>query len=98
MTQHFTTDSLDADTLAYLTRVSAAEGKRMPGIYNGQSSYWPIIGLILGFVILLVTALITLPPTEDPTKEAMLQTAGFLLGGWMVLAAFRVWSAISSGK
>lgn len=98
MTQHFTTDNLDADTLAYLKRVSAAEGKRMPGIYNGWSDYWPVVGLVLGFVTLVVTALMTFPPTEEPTKEALLQTAGFLLGGWLILAAFRVWAATAAGK
>ncbi|WP_020469283.1 hypothetical protein [Zavarzinella formosa] len=98
MTQHFTTDQLDADTLRYLQIVAAADGKRMPGIYNGQTNLWPVGGLIIGIAILVATFFLTFPPTEEPTKEACLQTAGALLGGWMITAAFRVWMASASGK
>jgi len=98
MTQTYAVDRLDADTLSYLKRVAAADGKRMPGVYQGTTNYWPVIGLILGFILIGATVLGTFPPTEEPAKEALLQTAGFLLGGWMIVAAFRIWSGAAAGK
>ena len=38
------------------------------------------------------------PEFDDTLKEAMLQTAGFMLGGWLVVAAVRVWMSGKSGK
>ena len=98
MTQRFPTHQLDSSTLAYLRTVVRAGGRRMPGIFHAKSNYWPVIGLLLGLMVLFVTLVMTFPPTEEPTKEALLQTAGFLLGGWLVLAAFRVWIARAAGR
>src|SRR5688500_2208469 len=93
MTETYQFEELDGETRDYLSLAKERNGKGMPGIFVGKSSYWPVIGLILGFVILVATVLFTFPPTAPPMKEAMLQTAGFLLGGWMIVAALRVWSS-----
>jgi hypothetical protein len=70
----------------------------LPGIYCAKSNNLPLIGVIVGFAVIILTVLVTMPPTLPPTKEALLQTAGFLLGGWMILAAMRVWMAGKTGK
>jgi hypothetical protein len=67
-------------------------------MYSGESTYLPLVGLIVGFVVMVTTLILTFPPTEQPTREAMLQTAGLMLGGWMVVAALRVWVSGKSGK
>lgn len=98
MTQQYHASQLDPDTTRYLKTVSSSSGIGMPGIYSGGVNGWPIVALILGLIILVGTLFITLPPTEDPTKEAMLQTAGILFGGWCFLAAFRMWFAQAAGS
>ncbi len=91
-------EELDAETRQYIGIVRAKNGKGMPGIYAGKSNYLPWVGIFLGSVVLIGTLVATFPPTEHPIKEAMLQTAGVLVGLWLILAAFRVWMAGASGR
>ncbi|HKA07666.1 MAG TPA: hypothetical protein VKD71_10435 [Gemmataceae bacterium] len=93
---HF--EELDTETRNYLMAARERQGKGLPGIYAGKSNYLPAIGIILGFVVMIGTLVLTFPPTEHPVKEAMLQTAGFMLGGWMIIAALRVWVGGRSGR
>src|SRR5262245_41265541 len=95
-TFHF--EELNHETRDYLQMARDKQGKGMPGIYCPKTNYWPVVGMVAGFLIVIVTVMVTFPPTLPPTKEAMLQTAGFLLGGWMIIAAMRVWMASKSGK
>ncbi|MSR55351.1 MAG: hypothetical protein EXS09_19010 [Gemmataceae bacterium] len=91
MSKTFQFEELDYETRDYLVLARRTQGKGVPGIFTPRSNSLPIIGILVGFGIMILTVLITFPPTDPPAKEAMLQTAGFLLGGWMVLAAIRVW-------
>ena len=95
-TFHF--EELDHETRDYLHMAREQNGKGMPGIFCPKSNNLPVIGMIVGFVIIIATVIVTFPPTLPPTKEALLQTAGFLLGGWMIVAAMRVWMSGKSGK
>jgi hypothetical protein len=98
MTEKYGFEEFDRETRDYLLHVRDEAGHTMPGVYIGTPNYLPVIGLILGFVVIIVTVAVTLPPTDPPVKEALLQTAGFLFGGWLVLAAVRVWMGGSSGR
>lgn len=93
MSKAFQFEELDAETREYLLLAKEKQGKGVPGIFAPRSNSWPIIGMLFGFGIMILTLLVTFPPTDPPVKEAMLQTAGFVLGGWMVIAAFRVWTS-----
>lgn len=97
MPETYRFEELDGETKEYLLLVRDKKGKGMPGIFCGTSNNKPIFAFIIGFVILIMTVFITFPPTEHPTKEAFLQTAGFLFGGWLIVAAIRIWSAGKSG-
>jgi len=93
MSKTYQFEELDQETRDYLQLAKEKQGKGVPGIFAPRSNSWPIIGMLGGFGIMVVTLLITFPPTDPPVKEAMLQTAGFVMGGWMVIAAFRVWTS-----
>jgi hypothetical protein len=94
----YQSEELDDATREYLRAVHRAGGQRMPGIYIAQPNYLPITGLILGLLVIGLTLGGTLPPVGNPLNEAMLQTAGIMLGGWMILAALRVWMGRASRR
>jgi hypothetical protein len=98
MTHTYQVEELDAETRDYLYQACEKQGKDMPGIFAAKPNSLPLIGMGVGFGVMIVTVMATFPPTLPPTKEACLQTAGFLLGGWMVIAAMRVWMSGKSGK
>jgi hypothetical protein len=98
MTDKYRLEELDHETRDYLRVAREQDGRGLPGFYVGQTDVGPVAGIIAGFVVIVITVLITFPPTDPPAKEAMLQTAGFLLGGWLILAAFRVWAAGKFGR
>src|SRR5262245_25178885 len=91
MAQKYHLQELDEATQEYLLAVRDSEGHRMPGVYVPAANYWPLIGVIAGPILILVVLLFSLGSTGDPTRWAMMQTAAILLGGWMVVAAIRVW-------
>ena len=95
MTTKYHFRELDDATQKYLLAARDSRGNGMPGLFVPQSSYLPLIGLLLGIGLVFGVLLITLPPLDDPFKVALLQTAGIMLGGWMVVAAVRVWAARS---
>jgi len=98
MSEKYQFEQLDDETRDYLMLARSKNGKGMPGIYTPKPNYLPIVGVILGFIVMLTTLYVTFPPTGHPVKVAMLQTAGYMLGGWMIVAAFRVWTGSRSGK
>ena len=98
MTEKYRFEELDRETRDYLLHARDQAGHGLPGVFVGQTDDLPVIGIVLGFAVIMATVLMTFPPTDPPVKEAMLQTAGFMLGGWMVLAAFRVWAGGKSGR
>jgi hypothetical protein len=98
MTETYRAEELDSATRDYLMQARKREGNGLPGICSVKSDYLPIVSLFAGFIVILLTMAVTLPPTENPIREAMLQTAGFLLGGWMIVAAFRLWLGVAGGS
>jgi hypothetical protein len=91
-------EELDEKTREYLRQVRTSSGRRMPGIYCGRANPWPVIALISGPIVALVFVAIGFASIKDGWAAAMLQTAGVLLGGWMVLYAFRRFLAGSNPK
>jgi hypothetical protein len=98
MSEKYQFEELDGETQQYLLYARDQKGKGVPGVYAEKSNLLPVIGVIAGFAVMVTTLFLTFPPTNHPVREAMLQTAGFLLGGWMVVAALRVWAGSKSGS
>lgn len=93
MTQTFVIEELDDASRSYLRAARDRKGAGVPGVFLPGSNYLPIVALIGGIAVLIGIAWWTLPPLDDPLKTAMLQTAGLLLGGWLILYAVRTWIA-----
>lgn len=86
-------DELDEETRDYLDAVRSQKGRRMPGIYVPGHTAQPLLALIIGPVIAFFALMQSFLSTKDAWAVAMLQTAGVLLGGWLVIFAFRRWFA-----
>ncbi len=82
-------EELDEKTREYLHAVRNSSARRMPGVYFGKTNSWPVIALLAGPVIALMFVAMGFASLKDAWATAMLQTAGVMLGGWMVLYAFR---------
>jgi hypothetical protein len=96
MSQTFLFEELDPESRAYLLAVRERQGKKSPGMFAPLSNPWPGIGIVVGPLIILFTLLFTLTTWinvvyDDPNRVALLQSGGLLLGGWMTVAAVRVW-------
>jgi hypothetical protein len=97
MAQRFEAEELDNESLEYLRTAYRTEGEGMPGVYLDAreaklpAAWLPVTGLVVGLVLIGLTLLVTMVwlALDDPINVAMLQTAGLLLGGWMVLAWVR---------
>jgi hypothetical protein len=79
MAQRYEAEELDDSTLGYLQKVEEGHGKGMPGVYLSAKSV----------VLIPLVLILTLGSLDDPTNVAFLQTAGLLLGGWLVVAWLR---------
>ncbi|MBI3408339.1 MAG: hypothetical protein HY040_08280 [Planctomycetes bacterium] len=93
MTKTFIFEELDDVTQSYLRKARDSKGLHMTGVFALQGSYLPWFGLFGGLAVIILAFWFTLPPLGEPVKAAMLQAAGLLLGGWMIVAAVRVWSS-----
>jgi hypothetical protein len=100
MSTTYNFEELDAQTREYLTAVRDAGGRGSPGVFAPSGDTLPGAGCILGPVVIAATLLGTLIPDgmalNDPTGLAMLQTAGLLLGAWLMTAKLRL--AASRGR
>lgn len=86
-------DELDDHSRDYLARVRSRKGNGMPGAYVPVTDALPGVGCFFGIVVLLGMFILSFQlMEEEPLGVAMLQTIGVLLGGWLILYAFRVWS------
>jgi hypothetical protein len=99
----FALEELDDATREYLIEVRDHEGRGSPGVFAPTKNPWPVVGCIVGPIVVGLTLILTLMPgvgiiLDDPGGVALLQTAGLLLGGWMFTAAFRVWMRKGSKK
>jgi len=95
MEQRFESEELDQETLEYLQKAVKYQGHGMPGIYLNSSqahlpaAYVHIVAVICGPIIMLVTLGFTWGSLANPVGTALFQTAGFFLGGWMIVAFVR---------
>jgi hypothetical protein len=101
MSQKIIFEELDEATHDYLIAVRDSEGSGAPGVFAPSSSSMAGCGCIGGPIIILVTLVFTLTTWlnviyDDPVRVALLQTAGLLLGGWLMLAGLR--SSASKGS
>jgi hypothetical protein len=101
MSQTFVFEELDATTREYLTAVRDAQGQGAPGVFAPTSSSLAGCGMIGGPVVIVATLLLTLTTWvnviyKDPTRVAFLQTAGLLVGGWLLFAGIRAAGAKGS--
>lgn len=84
---------LDDDTKAYLREVRNSRGDGSPGVFRSGSAGQPMLALILGLVILPLFVWAGYSSNKNPWANAMLQTAGVMLGGWLIAYAVRRWTA-----
>jgi hypothetical protein len=95
----FEFQELDSQSREYLLDAQRCSGRGMPGLFIPRNDPLPTVALITGIVILAGTALLSWQlMTEEPLGVAMLQTAGLLLGGWLIFYALRVGLAIQNSK
>jgi len=92
------TSKLDGESLAYLQRVKRSGGRGTAGLYvsgSEQASGW--LYLIIGVVVMPLFLWIGYTTNKPAWANAMIQTAGVLLGGWMIVAFLRL-SVFGQGK
>lgn len=93
MLETFGYEQLDPETKAYLHQVRELKGRGAPGVYYPLGTTRPLWALIAGVIVGPLLFWIASTSTKAPWAVAMLQTAAVLLGGWLVLYAFRRWFA-----
>src|SRR5262245_45214268 len=103
MSQTFVFEELDSGTREYLLAVRAAEGQGSPGVFAPTSSAMAGCGCIGGPIVIALTLALTLTTWvdviyKDPTRVAFLQTAGLILGGWLLIAGIRAGASKGSSK
>lgn len=84
---------LDPATKAYLRAVRQSGGRGAPGVFHATSDARAIIALLVGLIVAPVFVCMGYGTNKAPWAMAMLQTAGVMTGGWLVLYAFRRWFA-----
>jgi hypothetical protein len=94
MSQTFNFEELDQNTHDYLVAVRDAEGGGTPGVFVPSSDSLPGCGCVVGPIVIATTLALTLTDWVDviqyePRAVALLQTAGLLVGGWLLAAGFR---------
>jgi hypothetical protein len=94
MSTTFNFEELDEATHDYLVAVRDAEGRGAPGVFCATTDSLPGCGCVAGPILILVTLMFTLTTWidiiyKDPVGVAFLQTAGLLVGGWLLVAGFR---------
>src|SRR5262249_37108269 len=78
----------------YLTTVRNADGRGAPGVFAPVGDSLAGYGYLAGAGVIALTLALTLTSWlgvvyKDPTRVALLQTAGLVLGGWLVVAGLR---------
>ena len=84
---------LDPDTKAYLRAVRQARGRGMPGVFEATSDARAVFAFLIGLVVIPLFLWFGYSTNKAPWAMAMLQTAGVMLGGWLIVYAFRRWFA-----
>ena len=94
MSTTFKFEELDETTHDYLVAVRDSGGLGSPGVFASTKDTLPGCGCIAGPIVVIATLLLTLVRDvgiiyDDPVGVALLQTAGLLVGGWLIAAGFR---------
>ena len=97
MFESFDYAKLNPDAKRYLGDVRRRGGRGAPGVYLALSDNRPIWAALLGIVVLPLFLWIGYTSSKAPWATAMLQTAGVLLGGWLLWYAARGWMASTDG-
>ena len=93
MSETFDYAAIDAESKKYLGDVRRAGGRGAPGMYLSVLDKRPLWALLAGVVVLPLFLWIGYTSSKAPWATAMLQTAGILLGGWLIWFAVRRWMA-----
>jgi hypothetical protein len=86
-------EELDDATREYLHEVRARKGRGTPGIYAPTSNPRPMLALIFGPLVGLILLIWGFSSAKPAWAVALLETAGFLIGGWSITYAIRRWLA-----
>jgi hypothetical protein len=94
MSQTYNFEELDDATRDYLIAVRENNGKGMPGMFAPTTNAFAGCGCLAGLALVPLTLVATLTDWigvvyDDPIRMALLQTAGLVLGGWLILSYFR---------
>ncbi len=84
---------LDPDTRSYLRKVREANGRGMPGVFEATGTARPLIAFLVGLAVIPFFLWIGYSTNKAPWAAALIQTAGVILGGWLILFAIRRWGA-----
>jgi hypothetical protein len=84
---------LDDATREYVIGVAKARGRGAPGVFFSKSSWSPWVAILAGGLLGPVLFCCGMGSGKAAWAVAAMQTAGVLLGGWLVLFAFRRWFA-----
>ena len=85
----FIFEELDQPSKDYLLAIGKNKGNGYPGFYTYKSNSWWAF-LVAGIVFLGGIPVVNFADTfAEPKAQAMLQTALFLVGGWLVMLSFR---------
>ena len=85
----FIFEELDQPSKDYLLAIGKNKGNGCPGFYTYKSNSWWAF-LVAGIVFLGGIPVVNFADTfAEPKAQAMLQTALFLVGGWLVMLSFR---------
>jgi hypothetical protein len=94
MATTFNFEELDEATHDYLVAVRDSGGRGSPGVFAETKDALPGCGCIAGPIIIIATLVLTLTTAinvvyDDPVRVGLLQTAGLMLGVWLLFARFR---------
>jgi hypothetical protein len=84
---------LDSASKSYLRSVRQAGGRGMPGVFQATPDSRALLAFVLGLVILPLFLWLGYGTNKAAWAMALLQTAGVMLGGWLMLYAVRRWVA-----
>ena len=90
------TSSVDADTASYLRGVQRNGGRGAAGLYLSGKKPNAGIYALLGIIILPLLLWIGYTTNKPAWANALIQTAGLMMGGWFIFAALRL--TLLSGK
>ena len=91
MLESFDYAQLNPEAKQYLADVRRINGRGAPGIFQAVSDKRPYWALGVGICVLPLFLWIGYTSTKAPWATALLQTAGILLGGWLIWFGVRRW-------